>query len=187
MSTFNTIQNIFYSGGYAFTGDQESINEIAFLVNEKYLAVEQIVISTKEKYFSIFRDSSTDITEDRHRAAGGSPEHVALKLLSGIYLKKKRNLDIDYEHPLCGYYPDVMSKDKKVIVECGHTQNADKLLTYFRQGGIEECIQIPYPSDEDKEVKGYSFTAKNGLNEFLIFLEQEKRAKLKTIFLNRKN
>ncbi len=187
MSTFDTIREIFYSGNHSFNGDRESINEIAFLVDEKYLLVKSTIIATKEEYFSILKDSSSNVVQNRHRAAGGSFEHVALKLLSGIYIKKERNyLDILYEHPFCGYFPDVITKDEKIIVECGHTQNAEKLLTYFRQGKIKECIQVPYPSDEDKTIKGYSFTASNDLTKFLIFLEQEKRNELKTILINRK-
>ncbi|MEI8174718.1 MAG: hypothetical protein WCG28_02085, partial [bacterium] len=81
--------------------------------------------------------------------------------------------------------PDVISDNKTVVAECGHTGNPEKMLAYFRQGNIKECIQVPYPSYEDKEIKGYLFKAGKELKKFLIFIEKEKRAELKNIFLKR--
>lgn len=52
MSTFTTVRDIFYSGGHAFTGSKESVNEIAFLLDEGYLTVNTVVISSKDKYIT---------------------------------------------------------------------------------------------------------------------------------------
>ncbi len=112
-------------------------------------------------------------------AAGGGKNHVALKLLAKEYLQKKGVTELLFEHPFCGYYPDVMSADTLIIAECGHTNNPEKMLAYFQQGNIHECMQIPYPMYEDKEILGYCFTAGPQLKEFLDFLEAEKRNQLR--------
>jgi hypothetical protein len=91
-----------------------------------------------------------------------------------------------YEHAFCGYFPDVLSNDKTKVIECGHTQNAEKMLTYFHQGDINEYIQIPYPDLDSLIIKGYSFTPSSELKRFLDFLDAEKRSDIKTILKNRK-
>lgn len=183
MSTFNKIRDIFYSGTHAFKGNMDSISEIAFLVEKNYLSISTIIISSKNEYKSLLNDP--DKLTRFYEAAGGGNTHVALKILARNYLRSKRRHESVFGHPFCGYYPDLLSDDKTIVIECGHTDNAEKILVYFRQGNIKECIQIPYPVDEDTAVKGYSFTAKNRLKEFLIFSEEEKRSKLRNIFDNK--
>ena len=183
MSTFNKIRDIFYSGSHAFKGGIEPIQEIAFLVDENYLSLSSITIASKGEHGILLKNPNK--LAWLYEAAGGGNAHVALKILTRNYLKNNRSCESVFEHPFCGYYPDVLSDDKAIVGECGHTDNPEKLLAYFKQGNIKECIQVPYPSDEDIEVKGYSFTANDGLKEFLIFLEEEKRFKLKNIFNNR--
>lgn len=184
MTTFNTVRDIFYSGVQAFRGSHDSISEIAFLVDEGYLSISTIVIDSKKEYKILL--SHPDKLERFDEASGGGNSHVALKLLARNYLETNHGCKSVFERPFCGFYPDVLSDDKTVVVECGHTNNAEKMLTYFRQGNIKECIQIPYPSEEDKEVKGYSFLAKDNLKDFLNFFEKEKRDQLKNIFFKRK-
>jgi len=183
MTTFDIVRDIFYSGMNAFRGDSNSITEIAFLVDENYLSISTVTIASKNEYRVLLSDK--DKLERIDEAAGGGNTHVALKVLTEKYIKTNRDCESVFEHPFCGYYPDVLSCDETIVGECGHTGNPEKILTYFRQGNIKECIQVPYPSDEDVEVKGYSFTAKNNLKEFLIFSEKEKRDKLKEIFFKR--
>lgn len=185
MSTFDTIRDIFYSGTHSFRGESDSISEIAFLVEENYLLFSIVTIASKSEHSTLLHDQ--DKLKRSYEAAGGSNAHVALKILTRDYIKNNHDFESVFEHPFCGYYPDVINDNETIVAECGHTGNPEKMLVYFRQGNIKKCIQIPYPSYEDKEIKGYCFTAKEGLKEFLIFLEKEKRAELKTIFFNRGN
>jgi hypothetical protein len=79
----------------------------------------------------------------------------------------------------------VLSKNELIVVECGHTQNPEKIFVYFRQGKVQEFIQIPYPNQDDDTVDtvfGYSFVARSNLNNFLVFLDKEKRTGVKKIF-----
>jgi hypothetical protein len=179
MSTFEKIRDIFFSVGFAFTGIQESINEIAFLVDEGYLILDTITIADKDYYLAVLKSTSNQIEKDD--ASGGSLEHVTLKILASEYLERIKQQGSLYEHTFCGYYPDVLSMDRLRVIECGHTQNAEKMLVYFRQGDISECILIPYPDQDSTTVTGYSFTASPKLKEFLDFLDIEKRNKVKAI------
>ena len=158
----------------------ESIQDIAFLIDEGYLFISNICIGRKKDYFALI--DSLPLNKESYLADGGGKNHVALKLFVGDYFKKIGVLKIEYEHLFYGYYPDVMSSDKTIIAECGHTQNPEKMLVYFQQGNIKECIQIPYPSYEDNYIREYSFTANDNLNEFLDFLENKRRNQLKDIF-----
>ncbi len=184
MNTFQEMRDIFFSGGFAFTGIQESINEIAFLVDEGYLILKTITIADKEHFLSVLKSTSNQIEKDN--ASGGSVEHITLKILASEYLEHQKQIGSQYEHAFCGYFPDVLSIDTSIVVECGHTQNAEKMLTYFRQGGISECIQIPYPDHDSKTITGYSFTANTDLKKFLEFLDIEKRNEVKVILHARK-
>ncbi len=183
MSTFDTIRDIFYSGTHAFRGDKDSISEIAFFVDEGYLSLSALAVASKNSYKNHLENP--DKLKKIYEAAGGGVTHVVLKILGSEFLKNSRNQGSIFEHPFCGYYPDVLSDDKTIIIECGHTQNSEKMLAYFREGNIKECIQVPYPTDEDTEVKGYSFIARDDLKEFLIFYEKEKRTDVKNIFFKR--
>lgn len=183
MSTFEKLWEIFYSGNPAFHGLKEPINEISFLIDNDYLIFSETLIASKKKYLDFFYNLEKD-KEKINLAAGGEMAHVVLKILSGQYLEH-RNLAVDYEHSFCGFFPDVLSKDKLVIIECGLTQNPDKILTYFNQGKIHEFIQVPYPTDESGAVSGYVFTATNELNNFLTFLEKEKNTQIKILFKKR--
>lgn len=179
MTTFLEVQEIFYSRGQAFRGDKELINDIAFLLDEKYLILSRIIIGTKEQYSAILDNLPSK--KDAYNAAGGGKGHVALKLLTGEYLKTRGFHKVLYEHPFCGYYPDVMTEENLIVAECGHTENADKVLKYFQEGNIQECVQVPYPTYDDEKIHGYSFTAGDQLKKFLDFLEDERRNQLRKI------
>lgn len=181
METFLKIYNIFYSGGHSFRGEQESISEIAFLVDEGYIILNTILIAEKKEYLS-FIDTLSIQEHTYNLAAGGSHAHMALKILAGQYLERQGGHSFDYEHPFCGYYPDVLTKNKLIAIECGNTQNPEKLLVYFQQGNLRECIQIPYPDYNDEKVFGYSFIPRIELKDFLIAIQEEKRKKIKEIY-----
>ena len=177
MDTYTRVKDAFYSGGHAFTGDKQTARDVAFLVDEGYLELRVFPIASRQEHLVLLHTLEQNKQADE--ASGGSQEHVALKLLSGEYLQKKLGLEVRYEHPLCGYYPDVMTIDSRIVVECGHTHNPEKMLTYFKQGGIEECVLVPYPDPEKQQVFGYSFTALDELRNFLAFWESEKHSEIR--------
>ncbi|HCM43948.1 MAG: hypothetical protein UY39_C0013G0012 [Candidatus Kaiserbacteria bacterium GW2011_GWC2_49_12] len=183
MNTLSKIRDIFYSGDFAFNGESESINEISFLLDEKYLFLDSVEIAKKLEYVRLADEIARKHIHDA--AAGGGYTHIALKVLSGRYLQKTKGRQSLFEQPFCGYFPDVLCEDKSIAVECGHTQNPRKMLDYFRQGGIQEFIQVPYPSEDDNVLTGFVFTVGDQLIEFLNFLDETTRNKTKEVFRKR--
>lgn len=181
-STLSKINDIFYSGGYAFTGNKESAIEIAFLLDTGYLHLHSCDIAHMKEFRTVCNDHNSLRLVDE--ASGGSFEHIALKILGQRYLKSQ-SMESVYEHPFCGYYPDVLSTDHTYVIECGHTANPEKILHYFKQGNVECVIQIPYPDYNDKAIIGYAFKANTDLTDFLTFRDQEKSTLIRNI-LNRK-
>ena len=182
MSTIDKIRAIFYSSAHAFTASEELVQEIAFLVDEGYLRYKEFSISTKEEYLEHIGAISR---KGNYDADGGGVAHIALKKLAAVYISRTYGRDVRFEAPFCGYYPDVLSVDKKLVVECGQTSNPDKMLAYFNAGNITECIQIPYPDVDDTHIQAYSFTARDDLKEFLAAVESSRRASLKSMITRR--
>lgn len=187
MSLLSDLMGIFYSSTHAFTGDRSAIQEIAFLVEHGYLGFERMPIGTLEDYRSI--RNNPKLIEDMLEAHGGSTAHIALKILAERYLRNDRGISGKFEHPFCGYFPDVISTNQKIIIECGQTGNPEKLYTYFLQGDVDELIQLPYPSEEDDVLFGYSFTEREHLKDFLRDLEKARRNEVKNLknYLNRQD
>jgi hypothetical protein len=175
--TYTKVKSAFYSGEHAFTGDNQTASDIAFLVDNGYLGLRVFPLATRQEYLAILQNLPDQ--EHIYEAAGGSETHVALKLLAGNYLKHKYNQKLLYEHPFCGYFPDVMTADSRIIVECGHTNNPEKMLIYFGQSALEECLLVPYPDPDEQQVFAYSFKALNELRDFLAFWESEKHSDIR--------
>ena len=184
MDILSKIRDIFYSGSYAFSGDKATIKEIAFLVSHAYLHLDSFPIATKAEYFRKTEEVSSNPSL-YDEAMGGGHGHMALKLITAQFLEGKSDQKMRFEQSFCGYFPDILSADKKTVAECGHTQNAEKMLAYFRQGKIHECIQVPYPSLTDPEVFGYRFTPKSSFSEFLDLLGHKKNTNLRNALAQR--
>src|SRR3989338_4018457 len=115
MSSFLKIRDIFFSGAHAFAGNADAIGEITFLVDEGYLTIDQVVVADKSGYIRLLDDEAF-YKESMGKISGGGLSHIILKKLSGHYLMEHRGLAVYYEHPFVGYYPDVISKNKLVVV-----------------------------------------------------------------------
>lgn len=177
------LAEIFYSGTHAFKGDGSLIQKIHFLLQHNYLKCEKISVSTKSEFYNIC--DSIERNPNFDEAAGGGSMHVALKLIAQIYLEKQ-GMSAIFEKQFLGYFPDVITEDLQTIVECGHTDNVDKIFTYFIQGNVAEIIQLPYPTSDDPSIYGYRFLTGNNLREFLqTEFDIDKQDVLKII--NRKN
>ena len=164
--TRQEIQDAFHSSTNSFRIDLEMINKIYFLLENSYISCTKESLSTKSEYHNICDMHFSDTSQADSISNGDSDGHNALKVIAGNYLKNIGKV-AKYEENYLGYFPDVISADNTVIIECGHTNNSDKMLEYFTQGNIEAFIQLPYPSDEDESIFGYIFTARENLSEFL--------------------
>lgn len=177
------IRDIFYSGQFGFMGDKDVTSKIAFLVNNNYLLLSPVTIATKKEYMEACTNDSFIVNRDD--AAGGSHEHVALKIVGQSYIKKEYGVDSVFEQTFAGYFPDVQSIDKHIICECGHTNNPEKLFEYFKHNEIRYIVQIPYPDTSDEVIMGYEFQAMPDLIPFLALESQEISQSIKDI-LNRR-
>lgn len=166
------VKNIFTDSVQGFRIDMQSIVDITFLLNKKLLLLEKKQISTKKIYFKYIEDiNSEKISKiDIH---GGSINHLALKLIGNKYLEKIGLLKNKYELEFEGYFPDIITQNKKIIVECGNT-NPDKVFNYFKNNTVEKLIIIPYPNDTNQLIDAYILMPADGLNDFLNFSEKEK-------------
>jgi hypothetical protein len=177
------IRDIFYSGQFGFSSDIEITNKIAFLINHNYLLFSPIHIASKSEYLDI--SSNQALLNVRSEASGGGNTHHALKLMAEKYLLREYGVKSLFEQPFAGYIPDVRSVDSHIICECGHTDNAEKIFTYFNHPDVRYVIQIPYPNDEDGEILGYEFQAQPNLHDFLKTETADKIQKIKDILNNR--
>lgn len=176
-----TLRTIFYSSQYNFSSDKSLLTKLSFLIAHNYIAVEKITLCPKTHYLNL---ASATETRENFDAAGGSPQHVALKLIGQEYLFRL-GIESKCELSFCGYTPDVISTDLQTVIECGHTDNIDKLFIYFLQGDIAECIQIPYPDESDSTVYAYRFIPKPNLKKFLLETNFPDREQILSI-VNRK-
>tara|TARA_B100000508_G_scaffold60333_1_gene47089 strand:- start:134263 stop:134826 length:564 start_codon:yes stop_codon:yes gene_type:complete len=168
--TAEKLFEIFYSGNHAFRGDTQVIQDIYFLIENNYIHLQKEILGTKEEYQKLVREAdltNIDIT-------GGSTDHVAIK----AFASQKLPISFISELHFCGFFPDLISRDKKIVVECGNTQNPEKIFSYFLHG-VEKVIQIPYSSIEDKEIVGYSFSPQKDFEKFYKLWKQSELDKLK--------
>lgn len=182
--TLNTQQliEIFYSGPMGFRGDRVLIAKVLFLLESNYLIANRNDVCAKKKYIALAENE--EVLAAHPEAAGGGDTHVALKLIAQEYLAKS-GIQSDIETSFCGYRPDVLSKDKRVVIECGHTDNVDKIFTYFTQGHITKFIQIPYPFIEDDYVYSYEFVPQHNLHEFLEYEKTESLNDVRSLIKKR--
>lgn len=168
--TVKKLFEVFYSGDHAFRGDAQTIQDIYFLIENDYIHFQKEVLGTKEEYKKLMHEA--DLTNVD--IAGGSTDHVAIK----AFAIKKLSYSFVSELQFYGFFPDLISKNKKIIVECGNTQNPEKIFSYFLHG-VEEVIQIPYPSVEDKEIAAYKFSPQKDFEKFYKLWKQNELNKLK--------
>lgn len=157
--SFPELRDIFYSGQYAYQSDLTTIEMIYDLLDQRVLLYSQCILADKSDFLELAESLPKQLQVD---AAGGGSTHIALKQLSATWLRAQ-GYESKYEQPFCGYYPDVITTDQQTIIECGHTDNPEKLLSYFTQGSIAELIQVSYTTVEDKMVIGHRFSAAPGL------------------------
>lgn len=164
------LKDIFYSG-FDATCNWQILDELEILIHEGAVNYGQEKISFKDNYLKIL---------DQIRVVDGlGPQgkgHMALKGIAENYLEKlgKR---VFFEFYLMGLHPDVVSDDKKIVIECGTTDPAGVLIL-LSDPNISFIGVLPYPDESNKNLVLHRFS--RGQN----FLDYKnwKLAKLRETF-----
>lgn len=139
MITAEKLKEIFYSG---FDGacDWQLLDELEVLIREKALNYAQETIGIKESYLKVI---------DRIRVVDGlGPQgkgHMALKEIGKNYLEERGKKSLP-EFYIVGLHPDLVSSDKKIIIECGTTDPAGVSI-FLSEQNISFVGILPYPDD----------------------------------------
>lgn len=156
---------IFYSNFNAGI-DYDGIQEIYDLWQSRYIKIKKVAICPVKKLHQII-DEILDGKIKVFDYEGGEKKHVALKIVAGDYVSESFHQQVDYEVNYCGRRPDVISKDRTIIVECGDT-DPRKILEYFTNNDNIQIYILPYNYVNQKVLASYLFSNnRDDLGEYL--------------------
>lgn len=165
MNSQNKLIEIFYSN-YNARIDYEGIKEIYDLLQSRYIKIKKVAICPVKKLHQII-DEVLDGKIKIFDYEGGEKRHVALKIIAGDYILNSFNQQVDYEVNYYGRRPDVISKDKTIVFECGDT-DPRKILEYFTNNDDIQIYILPYNYVNQKVLVAYLFSKnRDDLGEYL--------------------
>lgn len=184
--TLHDLELILYSGQFMRGAyDYDSLKEILYLLQEGILIHTIANISTVKKYHEIIdKLGNNDIAQIDYE--GGSIAHQALKVVAVEYLKQQ-TIQTDVELPYRGRIPDVITKDRKRIIECGNT-DPKKFFDYF-DSNVEQIDIIPYPFEDEKVICLHTFIVSNW-DAYIVCMKNKKEVDydpLKSLIQNRRD
>lgn len=174
------ILDVFYSN---FSGipDYQGLQTVLDLLDKNYLSITKIKTDISK---NIYQKTTNDILTGRIKSIdyqGGSNNHLALKVLSERYIRNNFGLQSNLEYSFFGRVPDVISRDKNIIFECGDT-DPWKISEYFRHNEDLIVFILPYPLVEDTFLYTYKFLKnKPGLQNYLYQQQVDSLADVKKI------
>lgn len=181
LASANDLIPFFYSGGNEHRADMYMLGEIFFLIDEGYLRISKKSICSHAVYYATidsFRSGKIAVAD----FDGGGVAHMALKFIARQYiLESFTQTDIEVEFH--GFRPDLVSKEKNTLVECG-TVNPEKISAYFEYPTVLKLICVPYPSD-DEDLFASIFERTEDTREFLLYLKCQKLQYAKKQFYKR--
>lgn len=177
--TNSFVKNIFTDGVQEFRIDMQPIVNITFLLNHKLIFLKEKTICTKKIYFN-YLDDIYNKKMPRIDIDGGGNGHLALKLIGNDLLKEMGSKKNKYEARFEGFVPDIISKRKDLIVECGNT-NPDKIFYYFKNKDVRRVIIIPYPGEKTERIIAFIFTPSGKLSDFINFMTRVNLENIKKL------
>ncbi|MCX6742755.1 MAG: hypothetical protein NT116_00790 [Candidatus Parcubacteria bacterium] len=175
-----SLLNIFYSNS-PLNIDYHAIGELEYLIEKELIAISTRELCNINKLHEIIdKINSGNIKAIDYQ--GGGIKHMALKKL-GEDLLLSLNKKAKIESLFYNRYPDVISNDSSIIIECGDT-DPNKILEYFYYG-VAAIMVLPYP--DSSEVNYYEFSSKDlkELQEYIKNKNSYFNDKIKQI-INRK-
>jgi hypothetical protein len=143
--------------------DYQAIGELDYLLGEKLIDITPVQLCNINKLHEII-DKINSGTIKVMDYQGGGIKHMALKIL-GEELLADLNKGAKIESLFYNRYPDVISDDLSVIIECGDT-DPNKILEYFNLG-VAKIIILPYPDSEEVIYYEFSSTDLKELQEYI--------------------
>lgn len=140
MITSEDLKNVFYSG-YDVFSDWQLLDELENLIQEKAIDYVKGKISSKKDYFE-----SIDQVKVIEGLGPQGKGHMALKEIAKRYLEKQGKKAFS-EISFLGTHPDVVSGDKKMIIQCG-TTNPSCILNLLTSQDVSFVGILPYPNDK---------------------------------------
>lgn len=184
MNSQNKLIEIFYSNFNAGI-DYEGIQEVYGLLLSRYIKIKKVAICPVKKLHQII-DEVLDGKIKIFDYEGGEKRRVALKIIAGDYILNSFNQQVDYEVNYYGRRPDVISKDKTIVFECGDT-DPRKILEYFSNDENLAIYILPYPYFEQENLVAYLFLKeRRGLQEYLRTKCIDSLADVRQIIASRK-
>ncbi|HDQ23031.1 MAG TPA: hypothetical protein ENN28_03615 [Candidatus Uhrbacteria bacterium] len=145
--------NIFYSNSRLGI-DYQAIDELNFLIKEKIINFSENKLAELMEFYKIIdKLKNEEIKEFDYQ--GGQIRHMSLKIL-GEKLLRNLNKKSKIENIFHNRYPDLISSDKQIIIECGDT-DPNKIIEYFNLSVVKIFI-LPYPDNESDFLYFYEFT-----------------------------
>lgn len=177
--------DVFYSN-YRAGIDYDALESIFQSLSDEYLKVKKIKICACD----VFQDTLDKVLNGNIPVCefdGGGKIHIALKVVAGKYILEKFGQKCGYEENYRSRQPDVISRDKDIIFECGDT-NPRKILEYLGEDENLKIFVMPYHHIEDGNlIHAFLFVKnKNGLAAHLYKRKVDSLADVRKIIAARK-
>lgn len=177
--------DVFYSN-YNAGIDYDALQSIYQSLSDEYLKVKKIKICSCD----VFEDTLDKVLNGDIPVCefdGGGKKHIALKVSSGKYILERFGQKCSYEDNYCGRRPDVISKNKDIIFECGDT-DPRKILEYLGENENLKIFVMPYHRvEEGNLIHAFLFIKnKNGLAAHLYKRKVDSLADVRKIIAARK-
>lgn len=149
---YRDLRDIFYSG---FSGriDYASLDGLWNALNSEVFLYESEEIVPVAVYYRRIDSKKLGVPSG---IGGDGQGHRALKMVAKEWLAD-RGIRADYEVRFSGGFVDILSEDRRRVIECGNT-SPDKVGSYLGDERVEIFSVLPYPFSEDKFLTIHSFT-----------------------------
>lgn len=166
--------DLFYSN-YSTNFDYEAIKEIYEILCAGYIKITKVEICAMGQFDKIMdKVLSGEIAICDYD--GGGKKHIALKIIAGKYILKHFHQKCSYEVNFYGRRPDVTSKEKDIIFECGDT-DPRKIMEYLEADENLTVFILPYHRTDDGD-KLFAFDFVKNKDGLAAFLHNKKIDKL---------
>lgn len=148
--SLDDLKDVFYSG-YSGAISWDCIDELYIAIHKKELMYARYVVTSIDRYHELI--DSEMITEGPGPQKAG---HMALKTIAKEWLNFQYGTIAKSETYFAGLHPDVISTDRRYVIECG-TTDPGCIRIYLAQATVLWAGNIPYPFAEENSLTLHAF------------------------------